>query len=193
MHKLREVGVAYISRSTITRRLHDVGLFDRTGAKKTLISEKSQTTRLTFVKKHLHWTTKKWKNVAFLDESKFYLFGNDEKQYVRRPMGRRYDARYQIPTVKHSGGNVQIWNVFSAQGVDPLIEIKRNMDGVMYCDILDNNLLQNAESNMSENWVILHDNDPKHSSKVVQQWLSSKDINFNLVISFNLACSILGF
>lgn len=115
----------------------------------------------------MHSTVEDWKNIAFSDESKFNLFGIDGKKYVRRSVGERNNVKYQIPTVKHGGGDLMVWGIFSAQGVGPLVEIKGIMDSVMYRDILKKNLLQYAERRMPENWVFQHDNDPKHTSKLV--------------------------
>ena len=44
--ELKDENLANVSRSTVTRRLHDVGLFGRIGIKKPLISKKNKKTRL---------------------------------------------------------------------------------------------------------------------------------------------------
>lgn len=104
--ELRDENLADVSRITVSRRLRDVGLFGRIGVKKPLISKKNQRARLQFAENHKDWTVQDWKKVLFSDESKFKLFGNDGKQYVRRPVSARYNYKYQIPTVKHGGGGV---------------------------------------------------------------------------------------
>jgi len=147
--ELQDENLADVSRSTVTRRLHDVGLFGRIGIKKPLISRKNKQARLQFAKDHQNWTIEDWKKVAFSDESKFNLFGSDGRQHVRRPIGSRNDVRYQIPTVKHGGGSVTVWGVFSAQGVGPLVEINGIMNAAIYKDILEQNLLTYAEETMS--------------------------------------------
>lgn len=174
--ELKDENIANVSRSTVTRRLHDVGLFGRRGIKKPLISKKNKKARLQFAQDHLNWTVEDWKKVAFSDESKFNLFGGDGKQYVRRPIGTRYDVRYQIPTVKHGGGSVMVWGIFSAQGVGPLVEINGNMNAAIYKDILEKNLLTYAEETMPQNWIFQQDNDPKHTSKLLKQWFSASNI-----------------
>src|SRR5580765_5927910 len=75
---LKDENLANVSRSTVTRKLHDVGLFGRISIKKSLISKKNKKTRLQFAKDHLNWTVEDWKKVAFSDESKFNLFGSDD-------------------------------------------------------------------------------------------------------------------
>uniref|UniRef100_A0A914VV34 Transposase Tc1-like domain-containing protein n=1 Tax=Plectus sambesii TaxID=2011161 RepID=A0A914VV34_9BILA len=97
-----------ISRQTASRILESASLFARRPAKKPLISEKNRRARLRFAKDHLTWTSADWAKVLWSDESKFNLFSSDGIRYVRRPPGKRYDVRYQVPTVKNSK-SVMVW------------------------------------------------------------------------------------
>ena len=175
-NELHQENIVKVSRYTVTRRLHEAGLFGRVSSKKPLISKKNRMARLKFAKKYRNWTFEDWKKIIFSDESKFNLFGSDGKRYVRRPIGSRNDVRYQTPTVKHGGGSIMVWGAFSAQGVGPLIQIEGLMTSVMYRDILNSHLLPYARSDMTRKWIFQHDNDPKHTSKLVKGWLSSKKI-----------------
>lgn len=174
--ELQDENLANVSRSTVTWRLHDVGLFGRIGIKKPLINKKNKKARLQFAKDYQNWTVEDWKKVAFSDESKFNLFGSDSRQHVWRPIGTRNDVRYQIPTVKHGGGSVMVWGVFSAQGVGPLVEINGNMNATIYKDILEKNLLTYTEETLSQDWIFQQDNDPKHTSKLLKQWFSTSNV-----------------
>ena len=49
-----------------------------------------------------------------------------------------------VPTVKHGGGNVKVWECFAWNEVWNLAFIDGNMTGYMYKDILENNLFQSA-------------------------------------------------
>lgn len=98
-----------ISVRTARRRLKLAKLFARRPAKKPLISKKNRLARLAFARRYQHWTKNEWEKILWSDESKFNLFSSDGIRYVRRPPGERYKPIYQIPTVKHGGGNVMIW------------------------------------------------------------------------------------
>ncbi|CAK9801681.1 Transposable element Tcb1 transposase [Anthophora quadrimaculata] len=174
--ELHDENLADVSRITASRRLRDVGLFGRVGVKKPLISTKNQRARLQFAKNYQCWTVQDWKKVLFSDESKFKLFGSDGKQYVRRPVGTRYNSKYQIPPVKHGGGGAMVWGAFSYEGVGPLVEIEGVMDCFVYKDILDKQMLPFAKDNMPDGWIFQHDTDPKHASKIVSQYLSAKNV-----------------
>uniref|UniRef100_A0A8R1EBG9 Uncharacterized protein n=1 Tax=Caenorhabditis japonica TaxID=281687 RepID=A0A8R1EBG9_CAEJA len=49
-----------------------------------------------------------WNKVLWSDESKYLMFGTDGVTLVRRQDDKRNDPKYQVPTVKHGGGNVMI-------------------------------------------------------------------------------------
>lgn len=174
-NELREESGLNISRMTVSRRLHEFGLFGRVGAKEPLESKKKSKGALSVCS----WSSRldilnSGKMSFFSDESKFNLYGSDGKKYIRHPKNTRFDSRYQIPTVKQGGGSVMVWGAFSAYGVAPLVQIEGRMNGIMYREILQNNLLQYATAKFGSSWIFQHDNDPKHTSAVVKKWLNLK-------------------
>uniref|UniRef100_A0A8R1ENK8 Uncharacterized protein n=1 Tax=Caenorhabditis japonica TaxID=281687 RepID=A0A8R1ENK8_CAEJA len=74
--------------------------------KKPYISDRNRAARVAWARAHLNWTQSQWERVLWSDESKFMLFGSDGIYYLRRPVGTRYNRKYQTPTVKHDGRNV---------------------------------------------------------------------------------------
>ena len=98
-----------ISPRSTRRMLAKHGLHGRRPCRKPLLSRKNRLKRLQFARRHRNWDQLQWGRVLWSDESKFNLFSSDGVQYVRRPVGQRYDSRYQVPTVKHGGGSVMVW------------------------------------------------------------------------------------
>ena len=174
--ELKEENHVTVSWRTVSRHLNDVDLIGCVAIKNPYISKKNQKARLDFAKQNREWTSENWKRVAFSDELKFNLFGSDGRWYIRHPVGSWYDSRNQIPTVKHDGGSVLVWGVFSANELGSLVLIEGTMNGPKYKEILKNNLLPYSNSFMAEEWIFQHDNDPKHTSKVVKDWLASNRI-----------------
>ena len=88
-----------------------------------------------------------------------------------------YNPKNTIPTIKHGGGNIRLWGVFSAKGTGRLHRIERRIDGAMYSEILGDNLLPSATTlEMGHGWIFQHDNDPKHMDKGIREWLKKKHI-----------------
>lgn len=164
------------SNSTIKRRLRQNGLFGRRPCQKPLVSAKNRKARLEFAKAHLKWKAQDWGKCLWSDESKFNLFGNDGTAYVRRPVGKRMDPKYQLPTVKHGGGSVMVWGCFSRDGVGPIHRIEGIMDQVVYKGIIKDQMLPHARAFMSRGWIFQQDNDPKHTAKSVKEFFKEKKI-----------------
>uniref|UniRef100_A0A915E512 Transposase n=1 Tax=Ditylenchus dipsaci TaxID=166011 RepID=A0A915E512_9BILA len=122
--------------------------------------------RLKFAKEHLAWTSANWAKVLWSDESKFNLFSSDGIRYVRRPPGKRYDVRYQMPTVKHSK-SVMVWGCFSRDMIGPIARVEGLMNAPMYRDILENTMLPHAIEKMPAEWIFQQDNDPKNASNLL--------------------------
>lgn len=115
-----------ITDRTARNILKRAGLNARRPARKPLISKKNRKARLEFARRYQTWTPGDWAKVLFSDESKFNLFSSDGIRYVRRPVGKRNDVRYQVPTVKHGGGSVMVWGKCS---------IFQNLKFLKFCGI----------------------------------------------------------
>ena len=86
--------------------------------------------------------------VLFSDESKLCIFGSDGIKYVRHPKGERFALKYQMPTVKHGGGNTIIWGCFSCDSIGPLDCIKGIMDQNVYLDKIKDVMLPHGKDKM---------------------------------------------
>ncbi|GBM12715.1 Transposable element Tcb2 transposase [Araneus ventricosus] len=104
------------------------------------------------------------------------LFGTDGIQWIRRPQGTHFDPKYQIPTTKHWGGNVMVWECVPRLAMDPLRRIQGIMDKFQYEDILDNTTRPYARNYLGRGFIFQQDNDPKHLSKYIQNWFSHRHV-----------------
>uniref|UniRef100_A0A803K993 Tc1-like transposase DDE domain-containing protein n=1 Tax=Xenopus tropicalis TaxID=8364 RepID=A0A803K993_XENTR len=132
---------------------------------------------LKFANEHLNDSVSDWEKVLWSDETKIELFGINSTRCVWRKKNAAYDPQNTVPTVKHGGGDILLWGCFSAKGTGQLIRINGKMDGAMYREILNDNLLPSARKlKMGHGWVFQHDNDPKHTAKATKEWLKKKHI-----------------
>lgn len=157
---------------TIRRVIREKGYNGRVARKKPFISEINKKKRAKFAKEHSQKDFSYWKNVIFVDESKYNIFGSDGRVMVWRKPNEELNKENLRPTVKHGGGSVMVWGCMSAAGVGNLVFIEGNMDKTLYLNILKDNLKQSAEKlGIGNTFQFYQDNDPKHKSYLVREWL----------------------
>ena len=118
-----------------------------------------------------------WETVVWSDESKFNPFGSDGKVMVWRTPKDEFDPKCTIPTVKHGGGSVMVWGCFTKMEMGKLCVLDRTLDRIYYRQILEENLLPSVSKlRLGSNFTFMHDNDPKHTSALVKDWLKKNGI-----------------
>ena len=141
--------------------------------KKPLLTKRHCQMRYWWAKASQSCGTKDWSQVIWSDESKFNVFGFNGRQWCwKSPTEPLCDCHVQ-PTVKHRGGSIMVWGCMSWASVGNLYRIDGSINVEVYLDILDSQLLDTIDKQgLDEAKVIFqHDNDPKHTSTFVQQWL----------------------
>lgn len=170
--ELQVGGVADICARTVRLRLCEVGLNGRVAAKKPMLRLYNITRRLQWARDHADWTTDDWERVLWSDESKFVIWTNSGRRWVRRRTGERLRPDCVNETVKGGGGKVMVWGCFCAQGVRPLKRIFGNMDGPMYKSIL----VYHARPALKHFGLSIfqEDNDPKHTAKKNKAYMAAR-------------------
>jgi hypothetical protein len=130
---------------------------------------------------HIGWTVEDWKRVVFSDESKFMLFKSDGRQYCYIKPGQALDDRFIKKMIKHGGGNLMVWGCIMGRGMGRLHRIEGIMCGPDYVAILDKEYLGTLKDlklrrTGKEGVIFQQDNDPKHRSKVAEEWFRNKNV-----------------
>lgn len=164
-----------VSVSTVKRRLRAAGLIGRVAARKPLLRHQNKTKRLSWAMKHRHWTTEDWKKVLWSDESKFQIFGSSRRIFVRRRVGERMVPQCVTSTVKHGGGSVMVWGCFAGSRVGDLYRVSGILKQHSYHSILQRHAIPSGIRLVGERFILQQDNDPKHKSKLCQNYLKKKE------------------
>ena len=174
-----------VSVDTVRRVLKNAGLKSYVKPKKPNMSEKNRKARLDWALDHVNWTIDDWKRVVWTDETKINRFGSDGKTYTWKVPGELLKRKHVKGTVKHGGGCLMVWSCITWYSPGWLVDIGHNMDRYVYLSVLQDDLrktLKHYEGKYSlteKKWIFMQDNDPKHTSKVVKEWL--KDQNFGIM------------
>jgi transposase len=174
--KLTEERGKSVSDRTIRRNLCSIGLHGRVACKKPLLSKANIEKRYEHSKVWINYENSDWERIIWSDETKINLFGSDGKAYVRRKPGTRYKNQNLTPTVKYGGGSVMVWACFSSKGVGKITIIDGTMNAEGYCRILDTCLLESASELKMTDFIFQQDNDPKHTSVTVKEYLDIKKV-----------------
>ncbi len=132
---------------------------------------------LDFAKQHKEWSSEDWKRVIFSDETKINIFNSDGRTWFWSQDPSKLDENSVKQTVKFVGGGVMLWGCMTAQGVGYCCKIDSTLDSELYKKILQEELLDTIEWYELEekNVIFQQDNDPKHTSKIVQAWLAEQE------------------
>jgi transposase len=176
VNDLKAAGIT-VTKRTISNTLRRHGLKSCRARKVPLLKKAHVEARMKFAKDHLNDSVEDWGNVLWSDETKMELFGINSTRRVWREKNTAYNPVNTMPTVKHGGGSIMLWGCFSAKGTGRLHRIEGKMNGAMYREILNDNLLPSARAlKLQRGWVFQQDNDPKHTAKATTQFLKRKHI-----------------
>lgn len=165
-----------VSEWTARRALQRIGLVAAVKKKKPALSDKNIRARLEFCRNHEHWTVDDWKRVIWSDETKINRFQSDGKAYFWSRPHETIQKHHVKQTVKHGGGSLMVWGCFTWWHLGPIVRINGIMKKEDYLQIIQSHLPDFVErSAYPEDEVIFQqDGDPKHTAKVVQNWLSGQ-------------------
>ena len=109
--------------------------------------------------------------------SKFNLNNSDGQHFIWKKQGERLLEKNVRKTVKFGGGSVMFWGCFGRNEVGMLKVIDGIMDRYAYVNILKHNLKKSANMLELKNYKFQQDNDPKHTSQHMKEYLQENGVN----------------
>jgi len=164
---------------TIDRRLQEAGLFGRVALHKRKFNEEEKQKRLAFAHGYKGWTVEQWMKVLFSDEKIFLGEGFMGRVYVRRPVGEALNPDYCVDQNPHPV-NVKVWACLCGKGLGYMYIFNKKLNAKLLQEILGTHLIESAALHFdvkhAEAWWFLQDNDPKHTSGLIQTSLFNHGI-----------------
>ena len=96
---------------------------------------------------------------------------------VWRTPHEEFDPKSTVPTAKHGGGSVMVWDCFTRRGMESCLFLIVSWIDSTIEGILEQDLLPSTDYfKFGQQSHFMHDNDPKHTSGLVKHWLKQKTI-----------------
>lgn len=167
-----------ISAQTIRRFLKSFDFNSQFRPSALPLTTERKKTRLKWAKKYKAWTKEDWLRVVFSDETKINRLGSDGKQWTWVKKGESLRAHNVNFKYKGNGGSLIVWSCITRMGPGYIAKIDGGMDSKLYCDIIGSDFLETLKDYEmdSEDVILQHDNDPKHTSAHTTNWLQKQEI-----------------
>ena len=170
-----DIGIKVSTRTIRSWLQKEFKLPARRSAKKPMVTEGQRKLRFSFCQRYMNHSSDWWKQVMFTDESTFQQVRNCGSNYVRPPLGQRFNPKFTIKTVKHPP-SIMCWGGITARGRGPLTMIPKGqtVTAKSYIAILEEKLQQHM--NISNAKIFLQDSAPSHTAKITTKWFSDNNI-----------------
>ncbi len=169
-----------ISRSTIRRMLHKLGLRSCIPRKKPNLSIKQMKSRLQWAIERKNWGIEDWKKVIWTDESSVEIGENSAQVRVWRHHREEWDLSCLLPTFRSGRTCVMVWGCIAGNTLGPLVVIPRDRrTGVDYRNlILEGPLIEFYKSmnDLDDGYFIMEDGAPIHRSMAAREFRAEKNI-----------------
>ncbi|GFX84824.1 esterase FE4 [Trichonephila clavipes] len=166
-----------VSRVTVSKRLHERGLFARRPAVCVPLTSTNRRVRLAWFRQHRDWSMDQWVTVLFTDESRFSLNINSRRTSIWREPGTRYLPCKVHEFDNYGGGDLMAWTDIMLDGCTPLHVFKRgSVTGVRYRDVVLELHVCLFRSTCDPEFILMDDNARPHRALLVDEFLESEDI-----------------
>lgn len=166
-----------ISRKTVARRLHDVGLYARRPVVCIPLTRRHLTARLQWCRQHRNWREDDWACVLFSDESRFGLSSDCRRQLIWRESGTAYSPANIQEKHRYPTCSVMVWAGIMINGRTSLYVLPTGtMNGQRYINDVLLPHVRMFRGAVGDKFLFMDDNATCHRTVAVQECLESEDI-----------------
>ncbi|GBM29736.1 Transposable element Tcb2 transposase [Araneus ventricosus] len=166
-----------VSRVTVSKRLHETGLFARRPAVFVLLPSTNRRVRLAWCREHRDWSMDQWVTVLFTDESRFSLNTDSRLILIWREPGTRY-LPSNVREIDHYGGlGLMVWAGIMLDGRTHLHVFERGtVTGVRYRDEILEPYVRLFRGAVGPEFILMDNNARPHRALLIDEFLESENI-----------------
>ncbi|GFT27891.1 transposable element Tcb2 transposase [Trichonephila clavipes] len=166
-----------VSRFTVARRLHKVGLFAHRPERCLPLKVDHRRHRLQWCREYKNWTTDQWSRVLFTDESRFSTRSDSQRVLIWREIGTRCYTSNIKERHYYGGPGVLVWEGIMLNGRTELHIFDRgSVIGDRYCEVVLLPHVRLFQSTIGPDFIFMVDNARPHRTLAVEELLESEDI-----------------
>lgn len=167
-----------ITADTVRRYLKSFGFEYVVKIKKQWLNAKHRQRRLAWCHKYSSWTCDDWRNVIFSDESTFYVLKRKNLCKIWRLEKEKLLPECLEQTNTGDGGKIGIWGGISGFGTTAAKIYTENMNGHLYCDVLQHEL-KKFITKIPKKTKMIYQQDlaPWHTSDIVKEKIAKLKLN----------------
>ncbi|GBN60330.1 Transposable element Tcb2 transposase [Araneus ventricosus] len=185
---LYEANETRVSRVTVSKRLHETGLFARRPAVCVPLTSTNRRVRLEWCREHRDWSMDQWAIVLFTDESRFSLNTDSRRTFIWREPGTRYLPSNVREIDHYGGGGLMVWVGIMLDGRTPLHILER---GVRYRDEILETYVRLFRGAVGPEFILMDDNARPHRALLVDEFLERERIFAGWIGQLDLQTSTL--
>ncbi len=178
--QLRKSWPTKVSKSTIRRVIHSVGLKNCIPRKNPYLQARHIKKRLDWAIQRKYWGIEEWNRVIWTDESSVEIGKNSHQVRIWRYTGEEWDLSCVLPTFKSGRTSVMVWGCFAGTSMGPLVVIPRDRrTGLEYRDIILAGPLHDfylSTKDIEGEVFLMEDGAPTHRSKAANDWRRENSI-----------------
>ena len=158
--------------------LKELGFEYAVKVKKEWLETTHRKQRMAWCTRYMSWTHYDWKNVIFSDESTFYVLKRKNQCKIWRLEKEKLLPKCLQQTNTGDGGKVGIWGAISDFGTTNARIYTENMNGHLYCDVLQNEVKQFlAKTPATTKMLFQQDLAPWDTSNMVKEKIVKLKLN----------------
>ncbi|GBO11641.1 Transposable element Tc1 transposase [Araneus ventricosus] len=167
-----------VSRVTVSKRLHETGLFARRPAVCVPLTSTNRRVRLAWCREHRDWSMDQWATVLFTDESRYSLTTDSRRTFIWREPGTCY-LSFNVCEIDHYGrGGLMVWAGIMLDGQTSLHVFERGtVTGVRYRDEILEPYVRLFRGAVGPKFILMDHNARPHRALLVDEFLESEDIH----------------
>lgn len=153
-----------ISRSTLKRRLKEMGIRSKRRPVGLVLSEVHKSARLTWAMSKCAWREVQWQRVCWSDEASVCLRAKDSRLRLWLRIGKEAPENLVVPRCQGGGGRLLIWGAIWFGGRSSLHIMRDNMNGERYAEVLRRYVPEIVQSlgDPACEWLFMEDNATSH-------------------------------